>query len=181
MIKKIRYSFFLLLILFLFKGIIYRFLVNYSVIKTRTSIHLTNTTLCNEIDERIKGKTFTINEIIELTTLITSKKLSFTFHKASSNSNYILKEQKANCIGYSSLFNSIGTYILKQKKLTKQYKFTHQVGKLAILGYDIHQFIDSPFFKDHDFNEIEDLKTNVSYFVDPSLNDYFYINYVVCK
>ncbi len=129
----------------------------------------------------MKEKALTINEIIEMSNAITSDYLRFTFNKASSNPNVISKNKKANCIGYAGLFNSVGNYILEKKKLKKSYKFTHLVGKLEVLDYDIHSLIESPFFKDHDFNKVENLKTGKVYFIDPSLTDYFFIYSVTSK
>jgi len=179
--KFFRFCFLSLLILILFRGIIYRTLVNYTIINTKTNIKLTDVNLCAKIDEKIKEKTLNINKIIKLTNSITSNKLKFTSNKVSSNSNIISKNGKANCIGYSALFNSIGNYILEKQNLNNSYKFTHIVGKLDILGYDIHSLIDNPFFKDHDFNKIEALKTDKTYFIDPSLSDYFFIDFVTSK
>lgn len=170
-----------LLILYFFKGIIYRFTVNYSIINTRAHIELNAPSLHRKIDSLIYEKTLNIHQIIKLTNSLTSEELSFTFNKVTNNANKVLKNKKANCIGYSSLFNSIGNYILKQKKLNHLYKFKHLVGKLTVLGFDLHQFINNPFFRDHDFNEIKNIKTGAIYFVDPSLSDYFYIDAVTCK
>lgn len=179
--KLFRFLFFTLLILIIFKGILYRTLVNYSVIITRTNIKLTDGTLCAKIDKKTKEKTLTIAEIITLSNSITSDHLSFTFNKTSSNPNTISKDKKANCIGYAALFNSIGNYILEEKQLSDSYRFSHLVGKLDVLGFDIHSLINNPFFKDHDFNKVKNLKTNDTYFIDPSLSDYLYIDSVTCN
>jgi len=176
--KFLRYVFIFLLIIFCFKGIIYRLCINYTIINTRTTIVLSDIDLQNEVDNKIRKKKLTINDIIKLTNTLTSNHLKFTFNKTSSNSNIVSKNKKANCIGYAALFNSIGNYILKKQQLTNTYKFTHVVGKLDFLGFDIHQLINNPFFKDHDFNKVENLKTGKTYFIDPSLTDYFYIDFV---
>jgi len=179
--NKIRFLAFLLLILFFFRGSIYRFCITYNKIAVRNAVELRNETLIKRINIEVKEKQLTIEEIIDLSNKITSDELSFTFSKVSGNSNLILKDKKANCIGYSSLFNSICNYIIIKQKLTNQYKCVHLVGELDFLGFDIHQLLNSPFFKDHDFNQIKDLINDKEYSIDPSLSDYFYIDYVSCK
>lgn len=119
-----------------------------------------------------------IEEIIAVSTRITNKNLEFTFNKISNNPNVVYKLKKANCIGYSSLFNSIGNHIIKEQKMTDKYEFVHWVGKLTVFGYNVHTITNNSFFKDHDFNEIKDKKTGKIKFVDPSLSDYLGIDYV---
>lgn len=138
-------------------------------------------TLCTIIKRKINNKKLDFKEIISLTNTITSNTLNFTFSKTYNNPNTILNTKKANCVGYASLFNSIGNYILEQQQLTDLYQFSHLVGKLHFLGCDIHQFIDNPFFKNHDFNVIKNLKTGQQIYVDPSLSDYFFIDEVTCE
>ena len=101
--------------------------------------------------------------------------------KVSSNQNLISEMKKANCIGYSSLFNSIGNYIIRKQKLTDKYEFIHLIGELDFFGFNIHNLFDSLFFKDHDFNEIKNKLTGEKKFVDPSLRDYLRIEYVRSK
>ena len=171
----------LVILLILFRGFLYRNIVNYSKIEARNNVNLTDKVLIKEIDQQIEKNILTIEEIIELSNKITSEKLKFTFSKVPSNPNLIFKTKKANCIGYSSLFNSIGNYILKKQKMTNEYEFNHLVGKLYIFGFNIHNLLSSPFFRDHDFNEIRYKKTNNKKHVDPSLRDYLRIEYVNSK
>ncbi|MDH7447596.1 hypothetical protein [Aquimarina sp. 2201CG14-23] len=179
--KIIKYFGILFILTILFRGFLYRNLVNYSKIGIRNNIILTNKNLIEEIDKKIKEKSLTIEEIIELSNDITSAELEFTFNKVSNNSNIIYGSKKANCIGYSSLFNSIGNYIIGKQKLTDKYEFTHLVGKLDVFGLDIHNLFSSSFFKDHDFNEIKLKQTGENKFVDPSMRDYLRIEYVISE
>ncbi len=179
--NKVRFLVVLVMLLFFFRGSIYRFFITYKKTAVRETVVLTNKELIKRIDIEIKEKKRTIEEVIELSNKITSDVLSFTFAKVSGNSNAVLKEEKANCIGYASLFNSICNYIIIKQKLTNQYKCVHLVGELDFLGFDIHHVFNNPFFKDHDFNQIEDLMKNKTYSTDPSLCDYFYIDYVTCN
>ena len=177
--KIIKYFGVLILLLILFRGLLYRTFVNYSEVEVRKSITLTNQNLIKEIKKETVGKRLNIEEIITLSNKITSEKLTFTFDKVSSNPNLTFELKKANCIGYSSLFNSIGNYIIKEQKLTNEYEFIHLVGELDIFGFNVHNLFNSLFFKDHDFNEIENKHTRESTFVDPSLRDYLRIEYVI--
>ncbi|MCL5246605.1 hypothetical protein M4I21_12340 [Cellulophaga sp. 20_2_10] len=176
--KIISYIGIIALLLILFRGFIYRKSVHYTQVKTRNNISLTNKTLTKSIDKELKNKILNIDEIIELSNQITSKKLSFTFGKASSNPNLVHGVTKANCIGYSALFNSIGNYIIAKQKMTDTYEFEHLVAKLDFFGIDVHKAFNSPFFKDHDYNEVKFKKTGESKFVDPSLSDYLKIRYI---
>lgn len=142
---------------------------------------MTDKNLIKEINERTENKILSIEEIIKFSNSITSEKLDFTFDKVPSNPNLVAELKKANCIGYSSLFNSIGNYIIRKQKLTDKYEFTHLVGKLNIFGINLHNLFNSPFFKTHDFNEIRNKQTDEKKFVDPSLRDYFSIEYVTSE
>ncbi len=163
------------LLLLLFRGFVYRKLINYREIGKRDNIELNNNILTKIIDKKIEQRELNIDEIIKKSNEITSKELSFTFNKVSSNPNKILMIKKANCIGYSSLFNSIGNYIIQKQDLTEKYEFIHLIGKLDFLGYDIHKLFNSPFFRNHDYNEILNKKSNERKFIDPSLSDYLRI------
>lgn len=167
-----------IILLILFRGFLYRSGVNYSPIDVRNNIPLIDKNLIMEINEQVKGEALKIDEITSLSNKITSKKLNFTFNRVSSNPNKITQLKKANCIRYSSLFNSIGNYLIIKQNLTDEYEFKHLVGKLDIFGFDIHNLLNNPFFQDHDFNEIRNKKTDEKYFVDPSLRDYLRIDYV---
>ena len=181
-VKKIlKYLGIIIIILILFRGFLYRTFINYSKIDSRVEITLTDQELISEIDNQLSGKTLEISEIVDLSRKISRQRLAFTFENVSSNPNGLSTLRNANYVGYSSLFNSIGNYILKKQNMTETYKFNHLVGKLDCLGMDIHDFINHPFFKDHDFNEIVDLRTGKKTFVDPSLNDYLRITTVSCK
>ncbi len=179
--KIIKYIGIIIILLILFRGFLYRTLVNYSKIEIRNNIELTDKNLIEKINEQTENKTLSIEEIIELSNRMTSEELNFTFDKISSNPNLVSELKKANCIGYSSLFNSIGNYIIGKQKLTDKYEFKHLVGKLDFFGLDIHKLFNSPFFKDHDFNEIKNKLTNEKIYVDPSVRDYLRIDNVTSE
>lgn len=180
--KKItKYVLVLVVVLLLFRGFFYRVSVNYLKVKVRANVTLIDEKLIKEIQKELEDKTMSIDEIVDLSHSITSKRLSFTFDKVSNNPNVVCELRKGNCIGYSSLFNAIGNYIIKEQKMTDRYEFIHLVGKLDVFGLDVHSLINSSFFKDHDFNEIRNLQTGEQKFVDPSVRDYLRIEYVTSQ
>ena len=179
--KIIKYFGIFIILLILFRGFLYRTLVNYSKVNVRNNITLTNKNLIQEIDKRTNGKILSIEEITKLSNSITSEKLNFTFGKISNNPNNAAELKKANCIGYSALFNSIGNYIIVKQNMTNKYEFNHLVGRLDVFGLDIHSLFDSPFFRDHDFNEIRNKQTDEKIYVDPSLRDYLRIGYITSE
>jgi len=179
--KIIKYFVILIILLILFRGFLYRTFVNYSKVNIRNNITLTNKNLIKEIDKQTDGKVLSLEEVINLCSKITSEKLKFTFNQVSSNPNMVSELKKANCIGYSALFNSIGNYLIKKQNLTNKFEFNHLVGELNVFGFNIHNLFNSPFFRDHDFNEIKNNLTDEKTFVDPSLRDYLRIENVTSK
>ena len=179
--KIIKYFGIFIILIIIFRGFLYRISVSYSKIKVRNNITLTDKNLIKDIEKRTDGKILSIEGIIQLSNKITSEKLNFTLNKVSSNPNLVCEFGKANCIGYSSLFNSIGNYVIGKQNLTDKYEFTHLVGKLDFFGFDIHKLFNSPFFKDHDFNEISNKLTNEKIYVDPSVTDYLRIDNVTSE
>lgn len=179
--KIIRNIGIIIILLILFRGFLYRVFVNYSKVSSRNKITLTDKNLITELDAQLGGKILSIKEIISLSNKMTSKKLSFTFQKVPSNPNKISELQTANCIGYSSMFNSIGNYLITKQHQNDTYEFNHFVGEIDVLGFNIHNLFNSPFFKDHDFNEIKNSQTGEKIFVDPSLRDYIRIEHVTSQ
>lgn len=169
------------ILLLIFKGFLYRNLISYTKIGARKEYTITNKKIIQSIEEYTKDKELTIDDIIEISNKITSEKLQFSSREASNNPNINFETKKANCIGYSSLFNSVGNYILQQQNLSETYEFKHVVGKMKFLGYDIHKIFKKPFFKHHDYNEIIHKNTGEKQYTDPSLYDYTWIDRVTVE
>ena len=81
---------------------------------------------------------------------------------------------KANCVGYAQLTSAIINYAFQVKKLP--YKAKPIVGKVYLFGIDLNNVAQQilpqkhrPFFKDHDFVEV-DLGDKTA-FIDSSLQD----------
>ena len=82
------------------------------------------------------------------------------------------------CIGYASLFNSIGNYILIKQNLESKYEFKHHIGKLDLFGKNLHSAFNSDYFKTHDYNEVIDLITSEKTYIDLTITDYLWITEV---
>ncbi|WP_025741814.1 hypothetical protein [Aquimarina pacifica] len=107
---------------------------------------------------------------------ITKTELKFTTNRASNNPNILINTRKANCVGYSAMFNSIANFLIKNNDLENKIKAEHKIGKLDFLGINIHQFFKGTFFRDHDFNELTNKETGKKIVIDPTVSDYLRIN-----
>jgi len=65
--------------------------------------------------------------------------------------------------------------------LDNEWKATAHIGKLDLFGENIHSYIKSPFFKNHDFVIIMNITTQEKIIIDPSLYDYLMIEKVTLK
>ena len=176
--KVLKYLGFSILILALFRGIIYRMMVQYSSIGDRTEILITNDKLLALINEKSIEESPSIHKIARIANEITIQELQFSAKKFSSDPNKLIDSHLSNCVGYSSMFNSIANYLIRFYNLEREISAKHLIGKLSIAGFNLHQYLNNPFLKDHDFNEIVDLKTGEKIFIDPSLSDYLWIDRV---
>lgn len=90
----------------------------------------------------------------------------------------MLMDGRASCIGYSAFYSAVLEFLLSEQGEAEMYEVNHVKGRLELFGVDIHQFFRSPFFKDHDYNEIMNKETGERILVDASVEDYFYIHRV---
>jgi hypothetical protein len=164
-----------ILILILFRGFIYRLVIEYKEIGTRIEIEITNEYLIQQIENKTAAEKMNLEKIVNISNEITNETLKFTINKASNDPNELMNLNKANCIGYSAMFNSIANYLIRKNNLEHKFRAKHKIGELRFLGINIHQFFDNPFFKDHDFNEIIDKETKEIISIDPSVSDFFWI------
>lgn len=165
----------------LFKGWVYRLVVTYREIGQRQAIMLQDSGVLASIQKQQNHRTLSVEGIAEISRLETNARLRFTTGKASSDPNMAAHAGKANCVGYSALFSSIANQLSHGQHSSHSLRARHLVGRLYFLGVDMHQFFSSPFFRDHDFVEIEDTATGEKIFVDPVVSDYLGINTVAKK
>lgn len=148
-------------------------LLQYKIISERKPITLTDDSLKREVDRWLAAShEFSIDSLTDFLLDVSEEKLTFTFDKCTSDPNKLLKHPKANCVGYAAFFNSLMNYALKKKKLTHKFSCRHYVGKIYFDGNNVNTWFNDPFFRDHDFAVIHDLKTGEDIAVDPSLFDY---------
>ena len=167
-----------LLILILCRGFIFRSTTYYTDIGDRKAIKITHPELIKIIDKASENKNINIHTITEIADNITTKNLQFTSGKASNNPNKLINTKQANCVGYAAMFNAISNHLIEQNGLQNEIKANHKIGKLDFLGVDLHQFFDSPFFRDHDFNELSNNITKEKIIIDSSVSDYLWIDRV---
>ena len=131
------------------------------------------------IDEVLIDYILTVNnqgKIVSVKPLIYDlPDLKFTFQRASNNPNKIVLTGKGNCIGYAALFSAVANYLINKAEGQDRFQSKHLVGKLDFLGIDLNALFTSPFYKNHDYNLIEDKKTGVVLLIDPSIDDYLYL------
>ena len=140
---------------------------------------MSNQKLVNSLSSKCQSiEKFDLETIHEIALKITSEELNFTFEKASLNPNVSVQSKKANCVGYSALYGSAVRFIIVKQNLENSFEVKHFRGEISFLGINLHQFTESPAFKDHDFNSIQNLETGEIIFSDPSLHDYFLIEEV---
>ncbi|MBL7799061.1 MAG: hypothetical protein JNJ90_21355 [Saprospiraceae bacterium] len=165
----------------LFKGWIYRWAVTYQEIGQRQVIALQDSGVVADMQKKRNQRALSVEEIVEISRSETSARLRYTTGKASSNPNVAARSGAANCVGYSALFGSMVNQLSLEQRSSHSLRARHLIGRLYFLGVDMHQFFSSPFFRDHDFVEIEDVTTGEKIFVDPVVSDYLGIDRVTRK
>ncbi len=163
----------------LFRGWIYRHLVTYKSVGLRTSYSAKDKNLIDHIDANTNEQTDPdIEQIIKLGLSITSGQLNFTANKNDTDPNKLITSKTAHCIGYASFFATTCNHLLDKYNLADSWAAKPQVGQLYFLGTNIHKYFYSSFFKDHDFVTIENKTTGEIFAVDPTVNDYLYIDFI---
>ncbi len=179
--KFLKISGILILVLMLFRGVIFRLVIKYNDIGTRSVVVLTNKKLIEKIDRESDNIEIDIKSILSIANGITTEALGFTTGQASNNPNQLINSKQANCVGYSAMFNSIADYLIRKNNLQGEIKAEHKVGQLELFGINLHQYFESSFFKDHDYNELVDKKTGDKIAIDPTVSDYLWIKRVATR
>ncbi len=167
------------LVLFLLRGSIFRGLITYHPIEEQPSYPISDKNLA----ELVENKPISANaeSIVKQTLRLTAGQLRFTSGKNFTDPNQLFYSKSANCVGYAAFFNTTCQALLHKAKLENRFRVKHLRGKLTLLGFDLHQLTDSPFFRDHDFNVVEDLQTGEKIYVDASTFDVLGIGIVSGK
>ncbi len=166
--------------LFLFRGGLFRFMVSYENSGTGMSYQATSSDLIKYLDEN--GSTqLNIDQIIVTSLDLTADKLRFTADANDNNPNDLITTETAHCVGYATFCATACNYLLRQNSLNDTWKAQAHKGQLYVFGKNVHQFFDSPFFKDHDFVIIENTTTGATIAVDPSVYDYLWVEKVTLR
>jgi hypothetical protein len=163
----------------LFRGWIYRFVVTYKSEGIRNSYVVPNKQFSDYIDKGTqKLITPNIDQIVSHSLVLTSNQLNFSARKNEIEPNKLMTTKTTHCVGYSSFFAASCNHLLKKYNMEDIWVVNQHIGQLYFLGKNIHKYLNSPFFKDHDFVTIENKLTGELIAVDPSLYDYLYIDCV---
>lgn len=174
--KTLRNILLLVLMVFLIRGWIFRSLVKYHTTTTLSKQEISNQALSQFIEKQEVEPN--IQAILKKSLRFSADQLSFTTHRCDTDPNLLFTSQKTNCIGYAAFFSATCQALLLQNHLEGKYAVRHSRGHLTFLGMDVHRWFHSPFFKDHDFNVIENLETGEKIYVDASTYDVLGIGYV---
>ena len=165
---------------FFFRGWFYRHLVTYKSVGPGPNYLAKDKNLIDYVDANTNEQTDpNIKQIVKLSLSITSKQLNFTANKKNDiDPNKLITSKTAHCIGYASFFATTCNYLLKKNNLDNRWTAKTQKGNLNFFGTDIHKYFKPGFFSDHDFVLIENKKTGEILAVDPTANDYLYIDFI---
>jgi hypothetical protein len=145
----------------------------------RTNFSANEKDLTNLIDANFDNrKDPKIEQIIKLGQSITSKQLNFTISNNDIDPNKLLTSKTAHCVGYATFFATTCNYLLLKYGLNNKWTAKPRIGQLYFLGTNIHKYFNTSFFKDHDFVTVENNETGEIIAVDPTINDYLYIDFI---
>lgn len=121
-------------------------------------------------DKKVDSNNIRVDIIVEDCLKQTARDLKFTFSTSSSNPLELKNTQKANCIGYAQYF----TYLFN-KNTSSLWQAKPVIGEIKMYKINLNKVINHPFFKEHDFVIISNLKTGEKFAIDPVVYDYFHI------
>ncbi|GAL86607.1 hypothetical protein Ccan_06890 [Sporocytophaga myxococcoides] len=178
--KRLLLSILLLLtISFFLRGWLYRSIVTYKSIGQRQNYLPKDKKLISYIEINVKSNPTTdVKDIIKIGLSTTAKLLNYSVAPNTNDPNKLIYTQTAHCVGYSACFSTTCNYLFKKYNLDKNWKAKPQIAQLYLFKTNVHQFFDTLFLKDHDIVIIENQKTGELFAVDPTLNDYFYIDFI---
>ncbi|HZV68678.1 MAG TPA: hypothetical protein VFG10_04010 [Saprospiraceae bacterium] len=165
----------------IFRGWIYRRLVNYESIGQRRNYAAIDSTLINLLNANEGNIEPDINKIIHTSLSLTAQQLNFTTGNNDEDPNKLIYSRNANCVGYAAFFSVTCNQLLKKTNLFEEWSAHPQIGLLYCLGNNVHTYFKSAFFKDHDFVIVKNKKTGQTLAVDPSVNDCTGIEYVTLR
>lgn len=170
----------LLISIFLLRGWLFRQLVHYKTIGHRTEYPVTDLDLARLIDQAVANdKPADVETAIRVSLRLTAQHLHFVAAKNDNDPNLLIHSKKAHCVGYAAFFSTVCNAVLTKAGLATEWVARPQVGAIYFLGVNVHRYFKTPFFRDHDFDSIENKQSEAQYLVDPTVYEYFGI--VECK
>ncbi|MCC6281943.1 MAG: hypothetical protein IT262_15170 [Saprospiraceae bacterium] len=162
-----------------FRGCIYRQIIAYQSVGPRTNYTSTDRQLIQYIETNTgAGQNLSIEDIVQLANNLTSRQLHFTASDNDTDPNQLIHSKAAHCVGYAAFFATTCNYLLKKYHLDATWTAQPNIGKLYLLGENIHRYFDSPFFRDHDFVVVKNKVTGEVFAVDPTVHDCLFIHNV---
>lgn len=173
----------ILVLLFFQKGIIYRGAVKYEDAGNRKSYELKDGSLTAYINQSLPNDetldaNITIDRIVDLSQLITTKALDFSAEYPDSEPQKAFENGGANCVGYAAFSAATGNYLIKRFGLEKEWEAKPKKGKLYLFGNNMHKNVKSGWFKDHDFVVFRNKNTKEEIYADPTAYEYFGVSRV---
>ena len=183
MIKRLAWILLALVVIgIIFRGWLYRHMVEYKSIGHRNSYSVTDHQLINLLNEASEKQADpNVEDIIELALSITSQQLHYTTGRNDNNPNMLVASRKAHCVGYAAFFATACNFLFEKHNLAGTWTATSQIGQIYFLRTNIHSCFNSSFFKDHDFVTIENKINRQKFAVDPTVSDYLYIDFVTIE
>lgn len=149
-------------LLFVFRGAMYRWAVHYEVLGQRAPITSLSLSSVPPAD---------LDRSIEFALDTTAARLHFSTGKVSADPTILINGGPANCIGYTALCAALLRGQLNAAGLGERYTVEAVVAKLYLGDLDLHTFFSSPFWKDHDVVRIIDRSDGRVILLDPTLYD----------
>jgi hypothetical protein len=174
--KYLKFGLLLMLVIFALRGFLFRATVKYHEASCLPSRVISDQAFLQWLDQQPAMSD--LDEIAKRSLQICAVRLRFTAQACDTDPNLLFASQKTNCIGYAAFFSATCQALLHQNHLEKKYAVRHLRGHLRFLGMNVHRWFGSPFFKDHDYNLIQDLETGQRYYLDASTYDLLGIGYV---
>lgn len=177
--KKRYYLLVVILLTILFRGQLFRLCVSYQQVGERTILSVNNPDLHREIaDWTALNPKASVKTRIAFSRKLTAQHASFVLHSTSGQPDDVYASKQANCVGYARLFAGILEAVNEELGEGRSVNQAILIGELSLFGQSLHQLSNDPFWRDHDYNRVTDLKTGEVYFLDVTLYDYLGVRWV---
>lgn len=118
---------------------------------------------------------------MDLSLRLTSNILSYSSNISETNPNKLYHTGEATCVGYATFTAAVANYILNQEN-NHGWEAIPVKGHLYLFGIDVHQYMgNNKMFKDHNFVIFRNKESNTEIYIDPTVNDYLWIDRVSMK